>query len=51
MTISPRSPRLGRALVVDPALRARVLAGQARRLAAFAPAAVLTTLRRFVEAL
>jgi len=42
---------LGRALVVDPALRARVLAGQARQLEAFAPAAVEATLRRYVEAL
>jgi glycosyltransferase involved in cell wall biosynthesis len=42
---------LGRELVVDGALRARVLAGQARRLGAFAPAAVEATLRRFVESL
>jgi hypothetical protein len=42
---------IGRMLVVDAELRARVLAGQARRLEAFAPAAVEAGLRRFVESL
>ena len=42
---------IGRALVVDQALRARVLAGQQKRLAAFAPAAVESALRRYVESL
>lgn len=42
---------IGRALVADAALRARVLAAQARRLEAFAPAAVEATLRRCVESL
>jgi glycosyltransferase involved in cell wall biosynthesis len=42
---------IGRALVVDEALRARVLAGQRKRLEAFAPFAVESALRRYVESL
>jgi glycosyltransferase involved in cell wall biosynthesis len=42
---------IGRALVVDQALRARVLAAQQKRLEAFAPAAVESALRRYVESL
>jgi glycosyltransferase involved in cell wall biosynthesis len=42
---------LGRALTQDEALRARVLAGQRRRLETFAPAAVEAELRRYVESL
>jgi glycosyltransferase involved in cell wall biosynthesis len=40
-----------RALATDPALRERVLAGQDRRLTAFAPEAVLGTLRAYLESL
>jgi glycosyltransferase involved in cell wall biosynthesis len=42
---------LAHALARDAALRAEVLAGQRRRLPAFAPAAVEATLRRHLEAL
>jgi L-malate glycosyltransferase len=42
---------LGRRLLDDPDLREKVLAGQRRRLPAFAPAAVEAELRRFMEAL
>ena len=38
-------------LATDPALRAEVIAGQRRRLAAFSPAAVEATLRGYVESL
>jgi L-malate glycosyltransferase len=41
----------GRLLVTDAELRARVLALQAKRAEAFAPAAVEATLRRYIEAL
>jgi glycosyltransferase involved in cell wall biosynthesis len=42
---------LGRTLILDRELRARVLAAQEKRLAAFAPAAVESALRRYVETL
>jgi glycosyltransferase involved in cell wall biosynthesis len=42
---------LAHALATDEALRASVLAGQCRRLAAFAPEAVEGALRRYVESL
>jgi glycosyltransferase involved in cell wall biosynthesis len=41
----------GHLLATDPALRGAVLAGQERRLAAFAPAAVESALRGYVESL
>ena len=41
----------GRLLVADAELRARVLALQAKRAEAFAPAAVEATLRHYIEAL
>ena len=47
----PAVAELARQLVVDAALRERVLAGQRRRLAAFAPDAVEATLRAHLAAL
>ena len=47
----PEIAELGHALVTDRRLRAEVLAGQERRLAAFAPDAVEGTLRRYVDSL
>jgi glycosyltransferase involved in cell wall biosynthesis len=47
----PEVAELAHALATDPGLRASVLAGQRRRLAHFAPAAVEATLRRHVESL
>jgi glycosyltransferase involved in cell wall biosynthesis len=46
----PEVAEAARALATDEALRAAVLAGQDRRLADFAPEAVLATLRAHVEA-
>jgi len=46
----PEVAEAAHALATDEALRAAVLAGQDRRLAAFAPDAVLATLRGHVEA-
>ena len=47
----PVVAEVGRQLLSDAALRESVLAGQRRRLEAFAPASVLATLRGHVEAL
>ena len=47
----PEVAELGHLLATDEALRAPVLAGQDRRLSAFAPAAVESALRGFLDAL
>jgi hypothetical protein len=47
----PEVAELGHALVKDATLRAKVLAGQDRRLTAFAPEAVEGALRSYVDAL
>jgi len=47
----PEVLELGTALVSDPALRARVLASQRRRLESFEPARVMGSLRQYLESL